>query len=266
MFDTYIVNIPVAFACNLTCESCSHYSNHSHKGVVSLQDAEKWMRAWNGRIRPKIFSLLGGEPTIHPRLVDYVRLARDCWPHSDLRLVTNGFFLHRHPGLLDVFTGDPKASIHLSIHHESAEYEQKLQPAMRLLEAWSRQGVIVKYRRSFGNWTRRYHDYGDEMKPFQDDDPRQSWENCIAKDCKQIYQGKLWKCGPLSYLQVQKETHALSREWDSYLEYTPLDPHCSDIELAEFLSREEEPACGMCPAKRIPIKIPLPFPRRQSVV
>ena len=66
------LEIHVVHSCNLTCESCSHYSNQGHDGIVSLAEADQWMRAWHHRVRPRTFSLLGGEPTIHPQLTDFV--------------------------------------------------------------------------------------------------------------------------------------------------------------------------------------------------
>src|SRR5262245_16722507 len=89
----------VVHSCNLSCESCSHYSNQGHKGMVSLDEAERWMQAWCGRLAPQNFVLLGGEPTIHPKLPEFLVLARRYWPNARLRLITNGFFLHRHPTL-----------------------------------------------------------------------------------------------------------------------------------------------------------------------
>lgn len=40
------LEIHVAHICNLSCESCSHYSNQGHKGLVSLEEAEKWMKPY----------------------------------------------------------------------------------------------------------------------------------------------------------------------------------------------------------------------------
>jgi molybdenum cofactor biosynthesis enzyme MoaA len=76
MPDAEHLEIHVAPARNLKCESCSHYSDQGHEGVVSLEDADRWMAPWSGRLRPCTFSLVGGEPTIHPRLTEFVRLAR----------------------------------------------------------------------------------------------------------------------------------------------------------------------------------------------
>ena len=255
------LEVHLVHSCNLTCESCSHYSNQGHKGVLSLAEAESWMLLWNQRLAPKTFSLLGGEPTIHPDLAGFVALARKHWPASHLRLVTNGFFLHRHPDLPAVLRGDRNACIYLSIHHDAPEYREKLRPNVELLRSWVRDyGIQVRSKPSFKDWTRRYHGTGSAMEPFDDGQPRQSWEHCPARYCPQLYEGRIWKCGPLAYLKLQQAKYALSASWQPHLQYRPLEPGCSDDMLDEFFSREEEPQCGMCPAHPQRIDLPLPLP------
>ena len=98
------------------------------------------------------------------------------------------------------------------------------------------------------------------MAPFDDQDPRSSWEHCKARECKQLFEGRIWKCAPLAYLRKQNEKHHLSPAWSPYLAYEPLGPECSDSELADFLATEEEWYCGMCPAAPTHFEKPLPFP------
>jgi molybdenum cofactor biosynthesis enzyme MoaA len=88
------VELHVTHACNLTCESCSHYSNHAHRGNLGLEQADRWMGAWSDRITVDQFYILGGEPTIHPHLSKFVVLVRKHWPTAHIRIVTNGFFLY----------------------------------------------------------------------------------------------------------------------------------------------------------------------------
>ena len=258
--DVKHLEIHVAHACNLACESCSHYSNYRHEGIVSLEDADRWMAAWSGRIRPGTFSLVGGEPTIHPQLADFVRLARGHWPDAQLRLVTNGFFLHKHPELPRVLQGDPKARIYLSIHHDAPAYREALRPNEELLQSWVRDyGVRIYLYDSFGHWRRTYRGAGAAMQPYEDARPRESWERCAAKECPQLFEAKLWKCSPLAYLRMQHAKVGLSDKWQPYLQYRPLEPGCSDEALREFFAREEEPYCAMCPAKPEHFKIPVPL-------
>ncbi len=254
------LEIHVTHRCNLTCESCSHYSNQGHKGSLSLEDADAWMTRWHSRINPSIFSLLGGEPSIHPRLTDFVVLSRTHWPEAHLRLVTNGFFLHRHPHLPAVLQNDPNACLYLSVHHDSPEYQERLRPIRALLNGWVRRhGIQVTEYSSHQNWTRRYRGFGSTMEPFADAQPRQSWDNCPGKYCAQLLDGDIWKCAPLAYLPMQHEKFRLSERWAPYLRYRPLEAGCSEQELQAFFDREEESSCGMCSAKPERIDLPIPL-------
>ncbi len=257
------LELHVAHACNLACESCSHYSNQGHAGLVSLAQAQEWMQAWAGRLAPRTLSLLGGEPTIHPEFPAFVELARRYFPAAHLRLVSNGFFLHRHPSLPQVLARDPNACLYLSVHHESPAYRAQLEPVGKLVQGWVREyGIRVKATASFRNWTRRYHGTGSEMAPFTDGQPRSSWEHCPARHCVQLYQGRLWKCAPLAYLKMQDDKYGLSQAWSRYLAYQPLEAGCSDAQLAGFAGREDEAVCGMCPAK--PERFTLPYPLKTA--
>ena len=246
----------VAHGCNLACESCSHYSNQGHKGILTLEQAEAMIAAWHFRLRPQAFNLLGGEPTINPQLADFFSLAHQFWPDAHLKLITNGFFLHRHPQLPIILKKIPNSTICLSIHYDTEEYKEQLKPVFLLLNSWIEEhGIKVSVILSFKNWTRRYHGQGDHIKPFTDHDKRKSWENCPAKYCPQLFDGKIWKCAPLAYLKLQKEKYTISTDWAPYLSYQPIETDASDKELEAFLLREDEPYCRMCPAASHQLKL-----------
>jgi Radical SAM superfamily/4Fe-4S single cluster domain len=212
------LEIHITHSCNLGCESCSHYSNQHHKGMLSVDEADHWMSLWAHRLDPKVFSLLGGEPTIHPDLPEFVMLARRHWPRAKLRIATNGFFLYRHPTLPLILGADPDACLYVSIHHGGDGYRAKLQPTVDLLQAWVRDyGIRVVMSESFKNWTRRYKGFGAAMEPFEDERPRQSWKRCPAKYCPQLFEGRIWKCAPLAYLGLQNTRYGLSEKWRPYL-------------------------------------------------
>ncbi|UVK37084.1 radical SAM protein [Mesorhizobium sp. AR10] len=254
------LELHVAHGCNLSCESCSHYSNHAHAGTVSLEDADCWMGLWSRRVSVTRFSLLGGEPTIHPELPRFVGLVRRHWPDTRIEIVSNGFFLHRHPTLPAILAADPAARLVISVHHDAQEYRDRLKPVFALLEAWRRDhGVVATIRPAHKNWTRRYEGFGEKMLPFEDSDPRASWDICPARHCKQLHEGRIWKCAPLAYLPMQKAKYRLSGKWDAYLGYEPLGPDCSRAELQAFAELEDEAACGMCPAKERLFELPVPL-------
>lgn len=259
------LELHVAHGCNLSCESCSHYSNHAHSGTVSLEEADRWMGLWARRVSVSRFTILGGEPTIHPQLPAFVGLVRRHWPEATIDIVSNGFFLHRHPTLPAILAADRDAQLSISVHHDSEEYRERLKPVFELLEAWRREhGLRIDIRPSNKNWTRRYQGFGDTMLPFEDGDPRASWEICPARHCKQLHAGQIWKCAPLAYLPMQKAKYRLSDKWDAYLAYKPLEPTCSKAELRAFAALEDEGACGMCSSKKRLFELPNPLRRPRN--
>jgi hypothetical protein len=193
-------------------------------------------------------------------LSEFVGIARRHWPASHLRIVTNGFFLHRHPELPRVLQGDRKARIYLSVHHRSPEYLKQLQSNYNLLCGWVRDfGLNATIYDSPKFWRRTYRGSGAAMQPYEDGEPRRSWSLCLARECPQLYEACIWKCPPLAYLGMQDAKYPLSPKWRPYLAYRPLEPGCTDRELKEFFSREEEKYCGMCPAKPEKFELPLPL-------
>lgn len=259
------LELHVAHSCNLACESCCHYSNHNHKGLIALDEAERWMAPWSERLAPGKFSLLGGEPAIHPRLADFVPLARSCWPSSVVQLTSNGFLLARHPRLPRALAEAGDTRLLISVHHGSEEYRRRFEPVAALLDSWiAEYGIRVHLLHSHEGWRRTYKGFGAAMEPYEDASPRRSWKNCGSRYCPQIHEGAIWKCAPLAYLPMQHEKYGLSEKWAPYLDYRPLQPGCSDRELRAFFRRKAEPSCAMCPARPEPFAPGLPFPIRTA--
>ena len=254
MIDIEQLELHVTHACNFTCEGCSHYSNHGHSGNLSLDDCEEWLYGWSRRIKPKTFTILGGEPTLNKNLPDIVYMVRAMFPDpsTGIDVITNATGLHLQPRLpqMLVATG---ATLAVSIHStEHPNYIKKFKRGYKLAKKWKHDlGVWVEFW-DFTNkeWVRQYKGFGDRMMPDEDNNPRKSWEVCISKYAMQLHEGKLWKCPALAYLPMQAEKYNLSDKWNPYLKYQSLDVDCTDEELEEFLNREDESFCSMCPANR----------------
>jgi hypothetical protein len=243
------IEVHIAHACNLTCESCSHFSNYHLSGILSLDTAETWYRAWAHRFSPDTFSLVGGEPTINPKLTEHLLLARRYWPQSHIRIITNGLLIHRHPQLPVALKQVGNALLQLSRHYDKGPYHDAFQSAVKLICEWKRDyGIGIRINNSYTSWTRRYQDVRGELKPFNDNDIKRSWSACRCKWCMQLHDGKLWKCPLLAYLPMVQQKVRLSPEWSHALTYQPLKPSCTDQELTEFLGRREESYCVTCPA------------------
>lgn len=243
------IEIHASFSCNLSCESCSHFSNQGHKGHVSLSELNDWISIWKNKITPKKINILGGEPAANPELKEFCSIIASEFPsfediQPEIFITSNGFLLKKHEGIQDVLNKN-KIKIHLSVHSFEKSYLEKLSEVEKLLNNW---GVEYTKKNSVNNWSKRYLGFGKEMMPFQDNNPRSSWEECKGKHCVQLFEGKLWKCAPIAYLKLQKEKYDINSIWNQYLKYTPLESNATLNEIKSFYEKEDEFYCSMCPA------------------
>ncbi|MDA9121207.1 radical SAM protein [Flavobacteriales bacterium] len=258
MIDLELLEIHAAHGCNLTCDSCSHYSNQGHVGLLTTESADKQMALWSKRLNPKSFSILGGEPLLNNEIESILKVARKHWK-NEIQLISNGFLLDRFPNLPKTLK---KQNIKLIVsrHHNSPEYNAKVFEIFKTFKAWKLEyGISCEIRDSFNTWTTRYNGFGNSFLPFEDNDARKSWKTCPAKTCRQLFEGNIYKCSPITYLQLQKKKYSISEKWDPYLKYNPLTPTCSDAELSAFFAAEEEPICTMCPAQPQSLAISSPL-------
>lgn len=254
------IEMHVAHGCNLTCQSCSHYTNTGGGGLVDFQTAVDWMKPWAYRLAPRFFILMGGEPTLNKELPKITIAAAKLWAHSSVKIVTNGFFLHRHPELPSIMS-DHGVWMEISIKGDSAEYKEKMEPVRKLVLDWQSRftGLNIRFREDYGHWLKMYHGYGPNIMPFEDGDPTKSYQVCGAKICKVLHEGKLWKCPRLAFLGLHNNKFPLNEAWGPYLNYEALEPECGWNKLVSFFKEESISECAMCPATLNYMTLPSPL-------
>ena len=238
----------VSHACNFTCENCCHYSNHKFSENVSVKELEEWYSNWSHRLRPSTIDILGGEPLLNKDICEIVKLTREYWPDSKIDITTNGVLLDRFPDL-PKYLKKHNVGLKISKHGTNPEYNELWKSIVSIANDWQQSyGISVNLWQSDLVWFKGYNGFGKNIEPFEDNDPEESWKNCITgQDCWQIYNGNIYKCAPLAYLPMLDQKYKLSNSWSHYLTYKPLTPDCTDAELIDFFNRKAESFCAMCP-------------------
>lgn len=81
--------------CNLKCAGCTHFSPLAKEEFLNPIEFEKDINRLSELTggNTRFINLLGGEPLLHPQICEFIKIARKAFPHTLIRIVTNGIKL-----------------------------------------------------------------------------------------------------------------------------------------------------------------------------
>lgn len=123
-YVTFFVN----WACNLTCRECWMYGDSASEStwLEEVKREQISVEMWNGVLDelaaaggPKPYvTIMGGEPLMHPKIVELVRQAKQRLPECNLDMSTNGTLL---PRMADDLVAAGIDDVYLSLDGPTAE-------------------------------------------------------------------------------------------------------------------------------------------------
>jgi molybdenum cofactor biosynthesis enzyme MoaA len=84
-----LVHVIINYKCNFNCKYCYAKKQNQHFEDMSLEDYRKLL-SWFRKQNIKRFLLIGGEPTIHPNIKEFISLALKN--KFEICLCTNALF------------------------------------------------------------------------------------------------------------------------------------------------------------------------------
>jgi hypothetical protein len=146
--QTRSLEVHITDHCNLKCLQCCSLSPFLPAYTVAPEELERDLRLARRVLAPGIFKLVGGEPLLHPQLLDCLRVVRASGIAPVVSVTTNGLLLARMPQafweLLDAMT--------LSVYPQPRLSGE----LMHYIESKTRQHQIalnVKYQDQFQHMT-----------------------------------------------------------------------------------------------------------------
>jgi organic radical activating enzyme len=83
--------------CNLSCYNCDHASPLLDTKFASLEEFSRDVRALAKVMDLQVLTLIGGEPLLHPQILDFIRIGRESGIAEKIVIRTNGVLLHTMP-------------------------------------------------------------------------------------------------------------------------------------------------------------------------
>lgn len=193
--------------CNLNCASCAHFSN------ICIE---------NGFPNPKLFRrdleilserfsnvekirLMGGEPLLNEQLPEFIEIARNVFPSSDIRVVTNGLLLFNISDRLKEVMRKTVTTFDIS---QYPVIQNKLSDIMEYLSTLKIGYQLEPLTNRF--WIRTTEGNHIPEKSFMG--------NACSKTCIFLRDGRLFDCPQIPLLYEKREYFGFNIDEDEYLD------------------------------------------------
>ena len=250
------VDLMIAYSCNISCAGCISLSDFKRDGVAPYSDIVNWVNYWSQYIEPEVVTLFGGEPLLHPRILDICQLVRSKWSTSTIRLITNGYLLDRvdYKEWFNYGPFEMQVSIHRADHeHLINDHIKKILTCRHGWEVTKPDSAghekiswAIKDFRLYKSWFKDFIvPFKDNMQPWMSD-PAEAHSICGAPNTPILYKGKLYKCPA-----VANAIDLAGKNWFDYQACEGTDT------LADFIANigRPESVCGQCPDRTTAVVI-----------
>lgn len=242
----------VAYSCNVSCKGCISLSNFPRNGIEKFDDLEKSITYWSRHIVPHVVSIFGGEPLLHPKLLKILKLVRENWPHSTIRLITNGYLFDRYEPM-SWYSFD-KLEIQVSMHRSDHKkiITDKVLKILKQKKGWktykikdTRQHKFIEFVND--NLTIYMSQFKDFVMPYKlidgkpvpyNSNPVVAHSLCGSPDTPILYRGSLYKCAAIANLLEVADKKVYSYNKVSSVE---------DLHLITDFINIPESICSICP-------------------
>lgn len=227
----YSLEIHAVQHCNLRCVGCAQISPHLAPAEEELQSLELALRNLRPLLSCEKVQVLGGEPLLHTKLLDLLRLAVDSGIGKRVVVKTNGLLLHRAPSAFWRLVNEVIVSVYPATEH----FLSRNAPLLRSRAAENE--TTLEFRR-FPEFRKIVLERGRDDAEFTS----KIYQTCEYKRyCHSLREGRLYRCAPSVNLARQQPDWNVADSVDA-LDVVTLSERLKDFLLSPMPLR----SCANC--------------------
>ena len=230
------IEIHLVDHCNLNCKYCSHFSSISDEWYLDPDQFDKDLSSINSKILNSftLVKLLGGEPLLHPRIIDIIKILRKYY-HNDVCITTNGILLKKMSKEFYDCCRENDIVIKYTEYPIGIDYEQLSK------KIWDEHKVRMTKARPNALFTYKTYDLSGSLR-F-----RTQFRRCNGHhpmDCMQLCGTKLFYCYRIPYIDIFNKKFGTNITIDEK-DYIDLS-NVSSIKEIKSYRNTPKPFCRYC--------------------
>lgn len=242
--------------CNISCLGCSHFSPIAEKRVSPVEEVKNDLCRMSELTNQNVdeIHILGGEPLLHPDLLEILTVSRESFPNSVISLITNGVLLLKQDDSFWSVCADNQITIEVTKYPMSIDYETMHQTCVD-------KGVEFKFHSYTGKATKTLYKMPLDENGTQDS--IESFQNCtLANRWVALMDGKMYTCqtAPNVHHFDKKFGTSMHLEYGDYLDIYKVK---NIDEILDFLAMPK-PFCRHCKPNEVINDIPWQCSRQEK--
>lgn len=219
-FDVYLCS-----HCNLKCRSCTRFSSISKAHFYDFNQYKKdILHLKKIKFNLKFLSFSGGEPLLHPKIINFIEYTRFLFPDIDLSIITNGLAFNKQSETFYKVLRDNNVYVtYTEYPYEKIDYNELI----NICNYYN-----IKYRNIF-IVDKRTKDCKNQTRLLFSTNRLSENETCIKEikkyvicnnDCPCLWNGRLYQCGtiPFSFALNEKYNTNFKISDDDYMIITEI--------------------------------------------
>src|SRR5882762_3474115 len=97
VINPHSLEINVTLHCNMRCKSCAHLSPLFRREYIDATETHATLAVLAKNYHASYVKIIGGEPLLHPNIVEVISAVRASGVSDAIQVVTNGTLLARAP-------------------------------------------------------------------------------------------------------------------------------------------------------------------------
>lgn len=226
--------IPITDRCNLNCKGCLFGCNAEAKAEhIPMEEVIRDVKRMSELFcNIPWIRILGGEPLLHPDIVEIMREVRACNLYSDIDVCTNGLMIPKMPEIFFECIKEENISLHISGYPPTYKMYKQIEEKLQ------------KYRIDAATLER------EEFFKFYTldatNDKNVSYQKCFTAACREVYKGRISNCsGVIAFekMNCQFGTEYKMIPGEDYIEIH--DEKLTGWDIMDVLDRPTN-ACKYC--------------------
>ena len=265
--EKFGVEVNIADHCNLNCQCCDHFSPIASETFLDIEQYEKDIERLAKLTNQKMarMTLLGGEPLLNEKVIDYIRITRKYLPDTNVEIYTNGLLLPKW-GAYEDDRNIWKAVVKYDVSVNLTQYPIPLQ-LDKIIDKAKEYGVPVTFEKSTRKGARLWllYEVGDLEKEekcstknpldLTGEQEKYRFIGCFQfNKCIVLRDGKIYTCPiiPYSHFFNERFNQNLQVKEDCYIDIHKAQ---SFEEIAEFVTHRPS-FCDCCAVHERRVTLP----------